>query len=316
MNLSEALRYVRGGVANKDFIPVLTHFYINDGRIQGSDGRISIDSACDQLRGFSGTVSANSFLRAVDACGEEAEVTLTDAGKLRVKKGAFKVLIPMLDPAEYPHSDMRGEFDSPPQDMLERLKKAVVFVGTDISRPWSCGVNLTEGYLYSTNNITLTRSPVDYTGNSVNIPAYAIQELIRINRDICGIRVADNHIVFDLGESIYLRAQLLAYEWPDVSNMFISCDIPLISGLPEAIALIAPFCSSNRVIFAENGVSTPDDEVHSATFEGLCLTESQFDLKQIQSILPYCTHLDLTGYPDKCSFKGEGIEGVFVGIRP
>ncbi|MDZ4343969.1 MAG: hypothetical protein U1E51_16235, partial [Candidatus Binatia bacterium] len=90
----DALKFVRGAVKDSDTVmPVLTHFCIHKGRIQGTNGRISIDSPCPELT-FEAVLPADKFLSAIDACKGEPKMRFTDGGKFVVERKPFRGFLP------------------------------------------------------------------------------------------------------------------------------------------------------------------------------------------------------------------------------
>lgn len=319
MKLQESLRLVRGAVAVKDLIPVLTHFHIYDGRIQGGNGRIAIDvPAPEELKDFNITVPAERFLKAVDACDGEPKLSLTEAGKLRVSKGSFRALLPLAKHNEFPImkcGDLKPWKEVP---LLNAFRALRPFVSEDASRPWSCGILVDGHHCYATNNIILARTKVMLTEPfHFNMPVFAVDELLRIGREPQGTIQDENSVTVDLGDGIWFKSLLYTTEWPNVSSMFIETDIEVPDKLLEAVIKILPFCPDPKypkIRFSEDGISTEDGEM-SASIEGLSLHESSFRAEPLLAMLRVATHFDPTPYPDPCPFSGPEVEGIIVGVR-
>ena len=66
----EVLKFVKGAVGKKDYVPALTHFQIADGRITGFNGKISLSSpiALD----LECCPKAIPFVKAIEACTDTA----------------------------------------------------------------------------------------------------------------------------------------------------------------------------------------------------------------------------------------------------
>lgn len=316
-----ALNLVRGAVATKDFVPVLTHFHIYNNRVQGSNGKITLDAPCPHVDGIDVTVPAERFLKAVDACSGEPNFSITDAGKLAVKAASFKAYLPLADNEAYPIQDFGGT-KAEIFPVLEALKALEPFVGGDASRPWACGVLLKDGYAYATNNITLVRKPITWTGDPVNIPGYAVAELLRIGIEPTEMLFNENSVVFNLDGAVWMRATLLASEWPDVSKFFTDRDFDSLPEIPEglldAVLTITPLCQDpkfQKIYLGEEGVSTEPGETQ-AFIHGFDLQESIFTATALRLVLEESIGLDLSEYPLPCPFKKvTGVEGVMIGIK-
>jgi len=316
------LRLVRGAVAVKDLLPVLTHFHIYGGRIQGGNGRITIDAPCPELKKFDCTVPAERFLKAVDACDGEPKLKVTDAGRLSISRGNFRSVLPLANHEDFPLVEKDGQEVVNDGDLLGVFRALREFVGEDASRPWACGMLLKDGYAYATNNILLGRMPCSWSSfnDPINIPSFALDELLRIGRKIQQIYLLDNAVTFALGDDIWLRSQLFEAQWPDMSKLFQPCrGITVSPELKLAVEKILPFCPDPKfpiIHLGAEGISTADGEMQ-AQVTGLELPEAIFRAEALLVALSRTNCIDLGAYPAPCPFAGEGgLEGVLVGVRP
>lgn len=323
--MRDALSLVRGAVSSKDLLPVLTHFHIYGGRVQGGNGRIAIDAPCPELAGFDCTVPAERFLAAIDACEGEPKLKLTEGGKLTVSKGKFRAILPLADHNTFPLTPMEPKAGSFLDDIkmpaiLPILRKLYPFIGEDASRQWSCGVLFDEGYAWATNNVVLARMPSGILGNRMLLPVFAIDELLRIGQEPQSIQADNNAIWFYFKEGWWMRAQKLTGEWPNVAA-FIPGTPPDTATSAEllraAVRKVMPFCPDPKlpvVVLNEKGVSTLDGEM-SATVGTAALPEARFRAEPLLAVLDAAEAIDLTTAPKACYWRGEGIEGVVIGVR-
>lgn len=319
--MKKTLNFVKGAVSTKDLIPVLTNFHFYNGRVQGGNGRITIDAPLD-LRGIDITVPAVPFLRAIDACkGVPQELSFTKNGRLVIKRGKFRSMLPLSNPEDFPliSMDLTGHMLWKPDiDLIAALRTIRPFVGEDASRPWACGALFKDGYIYATNNVVMARIPWDMPDGSMNLPSFAIDELLRINEQPDGFMYCDTYAGFFYGDR-WLRSQLFSVEWPDVAMFFESADIDNVpQGLLEAVQKVLPFCPDSKfptITFNEDGVHTADGDM-GASVEGFDLTPSKYRAEPLEMVLSHATHIDLTKYPKPVPFKGvNGLEGVIIGLK-
>ncbi len=321
--MKKQLTFVRGAVADKDLVPVLTHFHIQDGHIQGGNGRLAIDIACAQLAEFNITVPADKFIKAVDGCEDEPELTLTEGGQLRVKHGSFRVLLPLGEHDAFPRVELAGEeLTGTWTGFIKALRILKPFIGTDASRVWSCGILMQDGVGYATNNVILVRVPLGFgslgfgsLNEPVNIPAFAVDELLRIGQDPVRVLRSDNAVTFVFPGGGWLRTQLLDLGWPDLSNFFIGTDVDLPKNLANAVQKIVPFCPNSKlpvIRFADGGVCTEDGTM-SARVDGLELPDALFRAEPLMDVLKVATHADFSKAPSP--FIGDGVQGVIIGLR-
>ena len=173
------LKFVQGAVAKKDFLPALTHFRIEDGRVRSFNGTLALSTPIQF--DINCTPKAEPFIKAIQNCKETVTMTMTPAGRLGIKSGSFKAFIECVEEENY-HAEPEGEeFDIDGEALLKALQAVAPFIGDDASRPWSNGVLLKGQSAYATNNVML----VEYwTGTTFpivcNVPKVAIREMLRI----------------------------------------------------------------------------------------------------------------------------------------
>ena len=225
--MQKILNFVKGAVSTKDLVPVLTNFHFYDGRVQGGNGRITIDAPLD-LGGVDITVPAVPFLRAVDACDGAPVLNVTPGGKLTMKKGGFKSLLPLSDQDAFPRVDVdltEGTLWKPELGFIKALRTIRPLIGDDASRPWSCGALFKDGYIYATNNVVMVRIPWAMPdGICINIPRFAVEELIRVGEEPAGFMFTKTSAVFVYGNlaegTRWIKTQLFESAWPDVDKFF------------------------------------------------------------------------------------------------
>jgi hypothetical protein len=328
----DTLRFVRGAVADRDTVIGLTHFFIYEGRIQGSNGHMMIDAPLPDLKDKILTVPADLLIKAIDSCDGDPQITFTETAMM-VKEGALKVRLPILDAAAFPRADpdpLDWETESP---LLPVLKTIRPFISHDASYKWSVGAWINEQAIYATNNVIVVRHPSDLfggTGLCLNLPVYAIDELIRIGKEPTGfgVRQDGQSITFYYADSSWLRAQVLTNDgWPieKIDHMFRDVDrkklkkTPMPADLPGAVRKITPFCPEPKlpvIVLGPQGVSTEDGD-RSAVVEGYKLPESKFNATMLSLVLATATHIQFTnaeGVARGC-FVANELEGIFMGIR-
>lgn len=313
------LRLVRGAVAKKDIVPVLTHFHIYDGRIQGGNGKISIDAPCESLKGLDVTVPAERFLKAVDACGGEPKLKVTPAGKLSVKNKKFSAMLPLAEHDKFPLTGAGDCSVSDFKDLLSALRLLQPFIADDATRLWSNGVWLHDGYAYATNNVVLARTKVNINVSCI-IPAYAIEEILRIGLTPIGYQLTEKALYLFYEHTMWLRSHLIEGQWPEsVADM-----IKPVKDMTEvgeefflAVQRIVPFCpetSFPRICLNDGKVAT-DDGAMSAEIDGFTGMAGFYHATPLLAVAAVANGIDFSSYPSPSYFKGINIEGILVGIK-
>lgn len=319
--MKEQLQFVRGAVAKKDFVPVLQSFRIRNSTVLGFNGELALCSplACD----LDVAPVASALVKALTAC--EGTVSLhydAELRKLVVHSGKVGVFVPCLENADWPDIRPDGETLALGAPLLPALRSLQPFIGQDASRPWSRGVLLRGSSAFATNNVILAEAWVGAElARSVNIPENAVTELLRIGQEPERLLVTETSLCAMFPGGAWLRTQLLSADWPDVTAMLDSAQwdsLPALpAGLLEAVETLAPFVDDvGRLHFFDGFASTsaqPDKDGASAPAP--CSAPGCFHFSQLLALKGMATSVHFGAYPNPCPFTGEGLRGLFMGMR-
>ncbi|QBQ71195.1 DNA polymerase beta subunit [Shewanella phage S0112] len=314
----EALKFVKGAVATKDFVPELTHFCIKDGYIKGYNGSIALASPIDLA--LEATPKAIPFIKAIEACKESTSMHITPTGRLSIRSGKFKAFVECTE-GVYPELEPEGERIALDTDFMEALATAAPFMAEDASRPWARGVLIDGQTLTATNNIVIvqfwleTAFPV-----RVNIPHKAVKELLRVKEAPTHISMSEDYAIFYYADGRWLRTALIDLDWPDINKVLDRDSNP--AELPDwvfpNIPDLIPFTDEvGRLILTPEGLFTSVEEGVGASYEadGLKVEKTILNAKLFLSLEKIIETIDLYAYPQPCLFYGNGMRGAIVGIR-
>lgn len=320
----EALRLVRGAVSTKDLMPVLTHFAIHDGRIQGFNGRLAISAPVPELSALSLTVPALGFVRAIDACGEHEPAFEHVDNKLIIRAGEFKATLPTGPIDAWPGDLPSTQAPVPYRGALLPCFTALApFIGEDASRPWAAGVSLSDRAAAATNNIiiaiyALTKA---WPGDHI-IPIQGITELIRIGLEPFMLGIEQNTLTFHFKGNVWLRTALVDGVWPRSPGEMIAQIAqeakwaPIPEAIGQAVEQIAPFSpdAKNPLIRFEDGMIKTPDGISQAEVCGFKdLGRCTFRVEPLKVMLKAATHADWSLFP-RVPWKGERLTGAIVGL--
>lgn len=315
----DTLRLVRGAVATKDLVPLMTHFMFKDGRVQATNGRITIDAALEASELNNCAVPAEKFFKAVEIC--EGEPTIRrDNFFVYITRKKFKAKLPCLD-HEVKLLQRPDNTKSDGKLPIEPFRKLLPFVSKDASRPWSIGILLKDGYGYATNNVIVTRAPIEYTGQQINLPSYCVEEILALRDLTCDVQFANNGLyLMPEGTTTWIHTRSLDLNWPDIERFFTDGEIPEFDGAAvlRDIVKVRGFVPDDEhpVIVLDGGVVTTLDGNSSATIEGHNFPgKSLWMYDPLRMVLEQATRLDLAQYPKPCPWSGNGLEGAVVGTR-
>lgn len=322
----KTLKMVRGAVSEKNIVQSMTHFFIYQGRIQGTNGRVAIDAPIPELDGYSFTVPAEKFIKAIDGFTKEPKIEVADT-RVVISEGKMKVRLPILANDAFPRTDPDPDEYAPENEILPALRRILPYISQDASKPWSTGAFITEdGFILATNNVIMVREEFDLlagTGFSLNIPACAIEEMLSIGEEPTGfgIREDGGSITFYYEGGHWIRVLTLSNDWPHetITRLFNGIDIKeqvaIPKGFKEQVARLLPFCPNEKfkvVVLSDGGISTEEGE-QSAEIGGFKLTPTRFNGEMLLLVLGEAKkwHLNPSG---PSSFSSDCMRGVFVGV--
>jgi hypothetical protein len=318
----ETLRFVRGAVATKDLIPVLRHFRISGGRIQGQNGRVCIDAPwtgpdMDEV------VDAVKFLRAVDACGGEPKISIKDSW-LTISRGKFRARLATLLTSDYPTVEDRQDWPyavSVGEKTMAALRLLQPFIATDASRPWACSILISGGRAYATNNAVLAVVDMPWwEAQDVVLPDFLVDELLRIGEAPRDLAWSDSALCAHYADGSWLWSKRIEGAWPGTLHQLSAKldaveewhDVP--QDLREALAQLRPFFPDAKwpiVRTGEAGVSTNDGESSAAISVG-ALPEAAFRMESLDLVATVAKQWNLSESP--VPWRAEGVAGLLTKV--
>lgn len=216
----DGLRFVKGAVAKKDIVPVLTHFSIANGRITGSNGVITMSAPVDLE--FTAQPNAKDLVAALAAAegttGEAYKLTKVNDGKLLLQAGGLRVRIKCSEDV-FPDVMPSGDAYETPA-LLSSFRLVAPYIAVDASRDWACGILVNQGTSNATNNIVLVQHWHGLTHiPTINVPTVAVRELLRLKEEATHVQVGDGNATFHFEGERWLRTQLYPTDWPNVDKV-------------------------------------------------------------------------------------------------
>lgn len=321
MSNYETAKLVRSVVSERDLIPVMTHFHMYTGRLQGTNGKLTLDASWPEyLSEESINIPAEPFVRAFEAM-ENPNLTLRDEF-LYVNEKRMRVRIP-INQEVFPICHKPENWHPMDNSILDAMRFVRPFVSDDASRPWACSVLYFDGYLYATNNVTIVRTPWDIGSlcdiETFTLPSFGMDQLTRCNRAVTGIHVRDNAIGFEMEGDVWMESVRYTEQWPNVTGFFEDVDW---SGLPklggnerDIVEKLLPFVPDKRhpvIKFEGNKISTMEGAME-AEIETNC-GHGAFHSTPLMEVLNHATKMDLEKFP-RVPFKGPHLEGVIAGVH-
>jgi DNA polymerase III sliding clamp (beta) subunit (PCNA family) len=320
MSIASALKFAQGAVSKKDFVPALTHFQINAGRVTGYDGKLSLSApiALD----LECCPKAAPFVNAVEACTDTAQLNLTPTGKLSIRSGKFRAHVECLPVDAFPFLQPEGVTVAIDGGLLPALRTLYEFSAEDASRPWAAGVLLDGGSAFATNNVILVEAWLGYHfPYRVNLPRFTIREMLRIGEEPVGMQLTSESVTFHYSEDRWLRSQHNSIEWPNIRDMLdqMSANVPAnVPPVPEelwaALETLKPFVSETGQLFVSpNLVCTAIEDGASVEVPGMPICS--FNHKMLAMLQSVAQRADFAAWPNPVAFYGDKLRGLIAGMK-
>lgn len=321
MDISTALKFVKGAVAKKDYTPSLTHFRIKNGMVLGFNGTLAICSPIEINLDI--TPKAIEFIKAIEACEGTISLHVTANGKLAVQSLNFRSFVNCVAPENFPEVKPVGHKVRLGQGkLMPALRHLEPFIAEDASRPWACSVLLDGFSAYSTNNIVLLQYWLGWQFPArVSLPAAAVREVIRIGEEPESIQFDERRVIFHYADGRWISTQVVEGNWPDVEGLLNKTSAsepePIQEGLFSAVEQLLPFADElSRIYFLGDKVSTvADPSVSGSVVAMQCPRVGCYNGKQFLNLKGVADKVSFMDYPSSASFYGKLSRGRIAGIR-
>lgn len=323
MALLDALKFIKGSVAKKDPVPVLTHFSIKDGVIKGYNGIICMAAPIDLA--LDCQPKAAPFTKAIELC-EEMEgapaFSITAAGKLTIKQGKFKVHIECIED-EFPPTEPEGERIELQPGLLAAFKALAPMIAEDASRPWARGILLRGGSAFATNNVVIGQYWIGYQMPfDMNVPDECIKELLRVKQDPIAVSATQRSITFHFPDDRWIKSQLLTTDWPNVSPVLdCPCDpAPVPPDFFDILRRLAPYADQSRRVHILNGsLSTHVQEGIGASsvveWGSEVVLKGTYNIDLLRSLDGLVASIDFSLYPKPALWFGANTDAGYPLLR-
>lgn len=264
------------------------------------------------------------LLDAISKCSENYSLTQLDRERLSIKSGRFKAIVPCLDPLliqeAYPDPQIVG--------ITNKFKEAVEAVGVlaneNAQHVLTASVLMNGQSVISTNRVMLLEywHGLDLPPN-IPLPKEFVKALVKQKKNLIGFGFSRSSATFYFEDGCWLRTQLYADEWPDVSRI-LNREANLWTIDPsffQALDAVASFSEDGNVYSRLNLLCSHADEGVGATFECNGIPAGfVYPIKQLMIMKPYVKSIDYmaNGIADSSYclyFVGEAIRGVISGRK-
>jgi hypothetical protein len=262
------------------------------------------------------------LVEALSRCDENFSLTQLDNGRLSIKSGKFKAVVPCLDP------DLMQTAVPDPMivGITNKFKEAVEAVGVlaseNAQHVLTASVLMNGQSVVSTNRVMILEMwhGLDLPPN-IPLPKQFVAALVKQKKNLTGFGFSSCSATFYFEDGCWLRTQLYSDEWPDVSSI-LERQANLWSIDPnffKSLEAVMPFSEDGNIYSDTNLLKSHADEGVGATFECAGIPKGfVYPAKQLMLMKPYVQKIDyMADGGAKASyclvFQGECLRGVISG---
>lgn len=262
------------------------------------------------------------LVEALSKCDENFTITQLDNGRLSIKSGKFKAIVPCLDPELMQNASP----DPVIVGIDNRFKAAVEAVGVlaseNAQHVLTASVLMNGPSVISTNRVMIMEfwHGLDLPPG-VPLPKQFVAALAKQKKNLTGFGFSNNSATFHFEDGCWIKTQLYNDEWPDVSRI-LNREANLWSidqGFYKALDAVSSFSEDGNVYSDLNLLMSHPDSTLGATHEcGGVPKGFVYPIKQLKIIQPYVEKIDYMagGIHDSSYclvFQGGSMRGVISG---
>lgn len=315
--LLEVVRFL-SLVSRDEGSPQDTHILLKNHTATAFNGTIAAGAMIDE--DLSCAPHAKTFLNALAKCGENYSLTQIDNGRLSIKSGPFKAIIPCIDPTllYFPTPDANVA----PID--DKFKEAITLI--EKIKPENGQRVVTLSFLLNGQSVIATDGKILVEAwHGLNLPTNvpvpkAIIPILLSSKKLTGFGLSSSTVTFFLEDNSFIRSQLYAEGWPPISSILDkpSNPIPVPPDFFKALESIKDFSRNGFVYFKDGKLLSHPEDGTGAEFE---IEELKFgpvySIKYLQIIKDMAEKIDFYVPADRKSlllaFQGKGVRGILMG---
>lgn len=262
------------------------------------------------------------LIEALSKCDENYSLTQLDNGRLSIKSGKFKAVIPCLDPVLMQSAEPDIML-APITDVFKTAIEAVgILASENAQHVLTASVLMNGQTVISTNRVMILEywHGLDLPKN-VPLPKQFVAALVKQKRPLVGFGFSRSSATFYFEGGAWIRTQLYSDEWPDISSI-LPRPANLWSVDPaffKALEAIEPFSTDGNIYSDMNLLMSHADNGIGAEFEVSGIPKGfVYPIKQLKMIKPFAKKIDYmaSGVHDSSYclvFEGDVCRGVISG---
>lgn len=261
-----------------------------------------------------------TFLNALQKCGENYSVTQLDSGRLSIKSGPFKAIVPCIDPTllYFPTPDPHQAF------IDDKLKESLTLI--EKIKPENGQRVITLSFLLNGESVIATDGKILIEAwhgliMPTNLPIpKAIIPVLLSSKKLTGFGYSQSTATFYLEDNSFIRTQLYAENWPDISEILNkqSSPIPIPKDFFKGLEAVGSFSNNGMIYFKDDLLKSHDNEGPGAEFEVEGIKKGPvYSIKYLSIIKDMADKIDFYVPAERKSlmlaFTGPKVRGILMG---
>lgn len=263
------------------------------------------------------------FAEALSKCDESYSLTQLDNGRLSIKSGKFKAIVPCLDPALMQNAAPDPQIVGITNKFKEAIEAVGVLANENALHVLTASVLMNGTSVISTNRLMIFEAwhGLDMPPN-IPLPKQFVAALVKQKKNLTGFGFSNNSATFYFEDGCWLRTQLYNDQWPDISSILNrSANLwPIDPNFFKALESILPFSEDGNIYSDTNLLmSHPDNQ--GASYECTGIPKGfVYPGKQLMMLKGHTKRIDYmaSGVHNNSYclvFEGDTVRGIISGRK-
>ncbi len=315
--LVKALEFVMCAQSDKsETLPYQTHIVMRNKTAMAFDGVLAAGTGID-FGEVNTAPQGAMLLAALKKCKAGYSVTQTDAGRLIIKSGAFRAIIPAIPIADMATINIFP--DNPIAPINDNIKLGFQMLNNLLVENTEYVVTSTvllQGFsMMATDRVLLTEfyHGIDLPPGLV-LPKAFVAAVAKCPKALAQFGYSQSSVTFWFDDHSWIKTQLHTAEWPNAARIFetpMTKTVEVPKRLREAVDSVTPFSENGIVYLNQNEVASHLDNAAGATHDCKDLPGGHiFAIKRLKQALDFATHVDWDSSQLGACFFGTNIRAM------
>jgi hypothetical protein len=235
------------------------------------------------------------LIEALSKCEESYSLTQLANGRLSIRSGKFKAEVPCLDPALMQEASPDPFIVGIDNKFRDAVEAVGVLASENAQHVLTASVLMNGASVISTNRVMIMEHwhGLDLPPN-IPLPKEFVKALVSVKKNLTGFGFSNCSATFYFEDGCWLRTQLYAEAWPDVSRILeLKANLWTIdANFFKALSAVAPF-SENGQVYSDTNLLMSHAENNGASYEVAGLPKGfVYPIKQLLMLKPFVKTID------------------------